>query len=242
MREAPQDAMMYTHSTTRARFKDAPWFQKAYDTQIVIGGAGGIGSWLTLLLSRAGLSCYVYDMDTVEVHNIGGQLYCRDDLGKRKTSALLEHVSMLAEKVIHTYTVRFDEVHGIYSPVMASCFDNMEARRDMFNVWKKEGDRGLFIDGRLGAEHMEIYLVTPGREELYEATLFDSSDVPDDPCTMKQTSHAAAMIASHMTAFITNWLTNEEEPDSRELPFSWKYHIPLDLLTSEIPSYGDNKL
>ena len=65
------------------RFKEAPWFlsvpeeEKAvihYST-INIGGAGGIGSWTALFLSRAGFYTYVQDFDTIETHNIGGQFF-----------------------------------------------------------------------------------------------------------------------------------------------------------------------
>ena len=49
-----------------SRFKDAPWFPKE-ETNVIVGGAGGIGSWLTLMLSRAGFFPIVYDFDRLAV-------------------------------------------------------------------------------------------------------------------------------------------------------------------------------
>lgn len=62
-----------------SRFKDAPWFPKE-ETNVVIGGAGGIGSWLSLLISRAGFFPIVYDFDILEEHNLAGQLYTSHSL------------------------------------------------------------------------------------------------------------------------------------------------------------------
>ena len=57
----------------------------------------------------------------------------------------------------------------------------------------------FFIDGRLTAEQLQIYCVKYQDIERYRTeALFSDSDVPDAPCTMKQTSHVAAMIASYM--------------------------------------------
>ncbi len=64
----------------KSRFRDADWFEKAdtLKTPIVIGGAGGIGSWLVLFLSRILNNCtdlYLFDFDSVEEVNIGKSPY-----------------------------------------------------------------------------------------------------------------------------------------------------------------------
>ena len=52
------------------RFKDAPWFPEREEVTM-IGGAGGIGSWLTFFLNKAGFKTIVYDFDVIEEHNLG---------------------------------------------------------------------------------------------------------------------------------------------------------------------------
>lgn len=55
------------------RFSDAPWYIPGLP--ILVGGAGAIGSWLTLYLARQDAKLYVYDFDTIDLTNMGGQLY-----------------------------------------------------------------------------------------------------------------------------------------------------------------------
>ena len=234
-----------------SRFKDAPWFPKE-ETNVIVGGAGGIGSWLTLMLSRAGFYPIVYDYDRLEGHNLAGQLYTKEDaeIGALKVDALkglCKHfadtdITVMAEK----YTKDSMSHHYVFS-----AFDNMQARKDMFNSWKeyvKEWkefqdiaeaesvanmslEEPIFIDGRLTAEQMQIFCVTPDLIAEYEKHLFDDSEVEDAPCTMKQTSHSAAMIASHMVGFFTNHMTNNAVKDKdRTVPFFWEYFIPINYI------------
>ena len=240
--------MTEVHSS---RFKDAPWFPKE-ETNVIIGGAGGIGSWLTLMLSRAGFFPIVYDFDRLEEHNLAGQLYTKLDAEQNvlKVDALkglCRHfadidITVMAEK----YTKDSMSHHYVFS-----AFDNMQARKDMFNSWKeyvKEWKEfqdiavmseetninitePIFIDGRLTAEQMQIFCVTPDKIEEYEKHLFDDTEVQDAPCTMKQTSHSAAMIASHMVGFFTNHMTNNAVKDKdRTVPFFWEYFIPINYI------------
>ena len=224
-----------------SRFKDAPWFPKE-ETFCVVGGSGGIGSWLTVLLARAGFLPVIYDFDTIEEHNMGGQLFPKRLIGKTKVEALVEIVKDFTDTEItannEMYTKESMSHHYVFS-----AFDNMKARKDMFEAWKayveewkSDGgsDTPVFIDGRLTMEQLQIFCVTPDKISEYEAHLFDDSEVPDAPCTLKQTSHSAAMIASHMVAFFTNHIANNNIGETdRALPFMWEYFIPINYVNEQ---------
>lgn len=237
-----------------SRFKDAPWFPKE-ETNVVIGGAGGIGSWLSLLISRAGFFPIVYDFDILEEHNLAGQLYTKLDAEAMvpKVDALKGLCKHFADTDITVMNEKYTKDSMSHHYVF-SAFDNMQARKDMFNAWceyvkewKKQTSSELqgaleesffhtpiFIDGRLTAEQMQIFCVTPDKIDAYKEHLFDDSEVEDAPCTMKQTSHSAAMIASHMTGFFSNHMTNNAEQDSvRSVPFFWEYFIPINYINEE---------
>lgn len=216
-------------------FRGLPWFDLATSSFVSIGGAGGIGSWLTLFLSRAGVKSYVYDFDTVESRNLGGQLYMIDAIGMAKVNALAKVIDNFSSLNYMNAKMQLVEASTPVSSYCFSAFDNMKARRDMFTAWKRkvstsgvDAYKSIFIDGRLEAEFFQIYCVTPNRMERYEATLFDDSEIMETACSVKQTSHVAAMIGSFMTSFFTNHLTNiSEGMKVREVPFKYEIFLPL---------------
>lgn len=219
----------------RSRFKDAPWFSGGEEVSCIVGGAGGIGSWLTFLLSRAGYSPAVYDFDIVEIHNIGGQLYSKKDVGLKKVEALQRFLVDYADEDITIFDEKYIE-GSMTSEFVFAGFDNMQARKDMFKNWiteNKDNPRAIFIDGRLSMEQIQILCVTPSNAEEYEREyLFDDSEVEDAPCTMKQTSHTAAMIAGLMVGFFTNHITNIKEGKVvRQVPLFYEYFIPLNMVS-----------
>lgn len=220
------------------RFKDAPWFPKPM-TEVIVGGAGGIGSWLGLLLARTGVIVHVYDMDTFEAHNMAGQLVREGQINKKKVTALYENINSFCSTATTVYTYDEKYVAGTMSAEFCfSAFDNMEARRAMYMNWKANfagNPTAIFIDGRLTAEQLQIFCVpgySPELMERYEKDyLFTDAEVEELACTFKQTSHAAAMIAAHMVGFFTNHLTNVyAEQIVRPLTFFWEYYIPIDML------------
>jgi molybdopterin/thiamine biosynthesis adenylyltransferase len=214
------------------RFKGAAWFPQN-DEHCMVGGAGGIGSWLTFFLSKAGFKPMIYDFDHVEEHNLGGQLFKQSHVGQPKVTAVAQIIEEFNGDVIQTSL----EPITAESPThhfMFSAFDNMQARKDLFEVWKRSHGgpiTPLFIDGRLEMEQLQIFCVTPENMENYEENqLFSDSNVPDLECTLKQTSHAAAMIASHMVGFFTNHIANVyERQNIRAVPYYYEYFIPAAL-------------
>ena len=231
--------MKKTVNVKQSRFRDAAWFSKAENLAIpiVIGGAGGIGSWLTLFLSRVispTTLIFLYDYDTVEEINMAGQLYGTKDISKYKVDAMKD---MAAEYAGYRSVMVQKEKYidkSLASPIMFSAFDNMEARKVMFENWKKEAanlpDDAIFIDGRLLAEQLPVFFVTPDKAKLYEDVhLFDDSEVDDVSCSYKQTTHFAATIAAKMVQGFTNWLSK----DIAELPFYYEEFGTLFMTTTE---------
>lgn len=216
------------------RFKAAPWFQEGIKPPVLVGGAGGIGSWLTVLLNRAGFETYVFDFDVLEEINMAGQLFMHDSIGKPKVTALDEITYRLCREHIVGNNEKVTE-ETMTNEIVFAAFDNIKARRDMFVTWA-QNYRGrpdaIFIDGRLTAEQLTIFSIKGDDEfgilEYQSDELPDDSTIPELDCTLKQTSHGAAMIAAHMVEMFTNWYSGVlGKDDSRNVPYFWEYIIPL---------------
>ena len=219
------------------RFQGLDWYSQDNAPVVVVGGAGGIGSWLSFFLARANFNVTLSDFDTVEEHNIGGQLFKRNQIGRYKAEAVGRNVSEFSTNTINAQIVKITEETATHE-FMFSAFDNMDARRAMFKVWKRSWNsmnRPIFIDGRLNAEQFQIFCVTPENADVYERIhLFNDSEVEDAPCSAQQTTHTAAMIAGHMVGFFTNHITNINLRDEvREIPFMYEYFTPMNLTVSE---------
>lgn len=215
------------------RFKSADWFSWLYHKPILLGGAGGIGSFVSFFLSRIGCHIYIYDFDIFERVNMAGQLVQKNDIGKSKT--------LVAENIAYSFSEHtLVEGMGKYEedseagPIMISGFDNMTARKNMFNNWKKyvtnhpkEVSECIFIDGRLLASSYQIFMIqgdNPANIERYEEYLFSDNEVAPVDCTLKQTTHCAAGIASHMVGFLTNFASNVVNGGKFcQIPFKYEY-------------------
>lgn len=228
-----------------ARFKGADWFSWLKGKEIIIGGAGGIGSWFSLFISRLGCNIYIYDMDTFESHNMSGQLVRQQDINKSKTDVAEELAKEFSTHTVIEGMGKY-EIDSEYSPIMISCFDNMKARKDMFNNWKQQlidnpeiKQECIFIDGRLLAETYQIFCIQGDDSKniiKYETEfLFDDAEVDSVDCTFKQTSHCAAGIASHMTGFLTNFASNVvNKGDFNQIPFKFEYITPINYVENVV--------
>jgi molybdopterin/thiamine biosynthesis adenylyltransferase len=232
-----------------SRFSKAPWFKEDKNEKetIVIGGAGGIGSWVSLFLSRIGHKLIIYDMDEVDETNMAGQCYTHSTIGMKKVDAVKDVCKAFSNNEIETNDNPYDE-KSVANYLIVSCFDNMKARKIMFERWldaaryyykknmTEHFSKCLFVDGRMTAEQGQIYFVKPNKESIdkYRETLFEDGEVEDLPCSFKATSHNGAMIASQMISGINNHLSNVYVGfEFRPVPSKIKYMLETFLYETE---------
>lgn len=217
----------------QSRFSDAPWFDRAKSSDVIIGGIGNIGSWVSLFLARQGVALNVYDYDNVDEVNLASQLYNLSSIGTPKVQALEETLNNYVDndygQMKFTPLGKLTEDNCVVDKYCFSCFDNMEARKTLFEKWAslyKDSQDAIFIDGRLLAEFGQVFIVTPDRIEDYRKTLFFDTEVAKENCAYKGTTHCSAMIASLMVSAFNNFLVNLDS-NVRDLPFNIDFQLPL---------------
>jgi len=211
----------------KVRFSDAPWAK--FSEEIVVGGAGGTGTWTSLLLARAGHKLIIYDYDLYEDNNVAGQFMQPSDVGKLKVVALKDNIINFCgkESSVDVIGDKYDK-DSMVTPIMVSCFDSMSARKIFFENWLSQEDRQLLIDTRQNAENRDVFFVLKGQEDRYKAELFNDDDLTYSvPCSYKATSHTGAGTAEVVLCGLNNYLSNvsfanelgSKYEDIRRLPF-----------------------
>ena len=209
-----------TNALRTGRFKDAPWFNPGID--VIIGGQGGIGSWLSLFLGRQECNLILFDPDIFSEENLAGQFCNSNVLDKNKAESIKEILIDNGFCNDNLSITIFEEYNdkSLSGSIVFSCFDNMKARKIMFDKWCNYKNKKLFIDGRLLSENYAVYAVTPDKIEDYKKELYDDSEIDDAPCTFKSTTHCSAMIAANMTSLFNNYIANELTKENiRVIPF-----------------------
>lgn len=228
------------------RFNDAEWFNKIQQTTVTIAGCGGIGSWTSLLISR--LNPYkirLYDNDNVEEVNLAGQLFDKNDIGNSKVYSCINTINRFSD-----FYRAYGNNSRLTSDILISTehlrniicgFDNMTSRKEIFEAWYKNYKRdaeSIFIDGRLNAEDFQIFCITGENADAAfkykEHYLFSDNAVEEAPCSYKQTSFCASMIASLITNLFVNHVANLVSGDFRCLPFKISYDATTMLLKTEV--------
>lgn len=222
------------------RFSGATWYEKVKTLPVTIVGAGGIGSWTALLLSKMGMSVDIIDKDNFDTVNIAGQIFnVRRASGRNKA----EEVATLCTEFVPTARVRgyranIDPENIIYvinesSRIFICAVDNMAARKLIYNRWcesvaeapLEEKENYLFIDGRLAAEAYQVYAITGTNERAklrYMQEFFSDEEADELACSFKQTAYMAALLAGRIANNIANF-ASPKDGIPRVVPFYVEY-------------------
>lgn len=234
------------------RFQTASWMRDMSNYRILVGGCGGIGSWVSFLLSRLHpYSITNYDNDTVEASNMGGQLFSNRDIGSKKITQMSSFLGSYSGFYGYRGIDRRYDATSLVSPIMIACFDNMLSRRVFFNKWKAAMDSQLvyqrdsakfrkqfiFIDGRLSAMDFQIYSFEGDDQynidRYYKEHLFDDSEAEEAPCSFKQTTFTACMIGSVISNIFINHVNGLINNIDGLVPFITRYNADTLQLTVE---------
>jgi hypothetical protein len=179
------------------------WFDpRTNNAAATIVGCGGIGSFAALALAKLGIQTItLVDFDSVEEHNVPNQLFGPDQLGELKVNALARNI--FAATGISATGIPTALEEGIpRAPVVISALDSMSARAALWQQVRYKLDVKLFLDGRLGGEHVVLYSVVPSNPTDvagYEATLHSDDDGLDLPCTARAIIDVGFAVGSVIT-------------------------------------------
>lgn len=168
------------------------------DTVISIIGAGGIGSWVALGLSKTGFEHIdVWDGDIIEDHNIPNQIFLNSGLSKADELAN----TVPSVTAIH----KFWEGEKIISDIIVIGVDNMDTRKQIIETQRAS----LIIDGRIGGELIRVLSVSPidyGSKDYYLRSWYPSSDAVELPCTARSISYVGFFVSAIICKLICQFL------------------------------------
>jgi len=199
-------------------------FNGMEDYTFHILGCGAIGSSTAIQLARMGaLNFQLYDYDIVEDVNIGVSQYINNDIGKPKTDALADHI--IAIESIANVTKNngeFDEFnYQGQNDIVILGFDSMQSRMDAVKIICSNPTTipKCIIDGRMGAEHYQQYILTNPTVKKYEKVWYPDESGDPEPCNAKATSYCSNMSGSFIANAVRKYITNA--PLNKDFSFNF---------------------
>lgn len=180
----------------------------ALKKKITIIGAGAVGSFTALSLSKMGFSnITVYDFDAVEEENMNSQFYPISSIGAKKVDVLESMVKEFSGSFIEKVPQKY--IGGTFPGIVISAVDNMKTR-ELIWISHKEAKDTVIIDPRMGAEMAMLYVMNPSLEkdlESYPKTLYSDEDAVQERCTRKATMYTVLLIAGLVSKAVKDIVT-----------------------------------
>ena len=187
-------------------------------------GCGAIGSSAAIQICRmGGDNFYLYDYDQVESVNIGVSQFNHEDIGKNKVDALKEHLLSINPDVqVITIHAMFEEYRYQGDKDIAILgFDSMKSRLEavMCLCKYKDAKPQYIIDGRMGAEHYQQYIIDQPTLTKYKKYWYSDEEGSTEPCNAKATSYCSNMSGSFIANSVRKLIMGQ--PYNRKFSFNF---------------------
>lgn len=184
---------------------------------IAIIGGGAIGSNVAYLLSKMGVSegaIHLYDFDRVAAENLAPARFAAKSVGELKVYAIREGIQEeLGVDTVVPYPVPYERSEEGEYDIVIACPDKMDVRRD---VWDNPNLRwNWLIDGRMGGDQAEVYVIGPGRDGPGSRLYKDMIIIEDTEleCGEKATAPVSAgMIPGFIGSAVANIANGQPPP------------------------------
>lgn len=143
-------------------------------------GCGSIGSNVAELLVRQGVEdITLWDMDTVESHNLVNQLFNEKHIGMLKTEALAKILYEINPVLKHTLNIENEYTNQMLGGFVFMCVDSVNVRKTIIeNNYHNRSIEALF-DFRTAFLHGQTY-ATVWNDTTYKQSLINSLDFTDE--------------------------------------------------------------
>lgn len=193
------------------------------NTVIEVIGGGAVGSTICEQLPRYGESGRIVgiDPDTIELVNIGNQVFVQDEIGQPKVSAIERRIQRINpaqpyQGIQQRWSAELDvQPHAVFL-----CVDNIEVRKDIFH---QLGDVLFFADFRVGGWLGELYTLTVENratqrsKEEYEMTFFPMAEATGATCSQIANPITVGMLVQCAMSNFIAWLNGEHTMVSKAL-------------------------
>ena len=183
------------------------------DTPINIIGAGAIGSFTALALTKMGFNnLVVFDDDTIDVENMNCQFFRFKDIGKSKVNALQELIEDFTNHKIEIIPTKWDNIP--MEGITICAVDSMSVRKQVFErFYKQVNGSKLIIDPRMGAETAMLFAYNPmsiSEGNSYSKSLYSDDEAVQERCTAKSTVYCALGLSSMICTLVKNFVVDNK--------------------------------
>lgn len=192
--------------------------QKLQELRIAIIGAGSIGSFTALALTKMGIHhLSLWDVDVVELHNVSNQFFTREALDTPKVVAVQAECKRYTpnEIEVEVFNEFYDGQNLDNYDVVIALTDNIEGRKSAFEAAQKSFKTTLFIDGRMGGELFRTFAFNPKDATLskeYYDDYIDGVVNEELPCTARTIIYNVLMASALITSFVKKFVNSEAMP------------------------------
>ena len=187
-------------------------------------GCGAIGSSAATQICRmGGEKFHLYDYDQVESVNIGVSQYNHNDIGKNKVDALKEHLLNINPNINVQVEHALFEYYSYQgkNDIAILGFDSMKSRLDAVETLCqfKNAKPKYIIDGRMGAEHYQQYIIEQPTLLKYKKYWYSDEEGSTEPCNAKATSYCSNMSGSFIANSVRKLIMGQ--PYNRKFSFNF---------------------